>query len=199
MKRYILILAILFLHIQSALCQVTISLDTLFISNVVDKLPYIDKDGHLVVIDESKEHGPYINVSFTIENNGIDTLYTDTALDFTQPIDIIEEMIRSGDGGWNIKHSDKGGLYLIFYLNEKTYEIIPSIIYPVDRGPILPKEKQKLKFGDWLFLGTDIKKDFGYDYSKEVIECLPTVQVVYEHKNQIYKSCGVKIVKYIDE
>ena len=70
MKRYILILAILFLHIQSALCQVTISLDTLFISNVVDKLPYIDKDGNLVVFDESKEQGPYINVSFTIENNG---------------------------------------------------------------------------------------------------------------------------------
>ncbi|MBQ5850423.1 MAG: hypothetical protein IIW54_06380 [Lachnospiraceae bacterium] len=199
MKKYILILAMLLSHNQSASCQVTISLDTLFISNVVDKLPYLDKNGNLVIIDEDKEQGPYINVGFTIENKGIDTLYADTALDFTHPNEVIEEMIRNGDDSWDIKHSDKGGLYLIFYLNGKTYEIIPSFIYPVDRGPLLPDEKQKLKFGDWLFLGTDIKKDYGYDYSKEVIECLPTVQVVYEYKNQLYKSCGVKIVKYIDE
>lgn len=199
MKRYILILAILLLHIQSAFSQVTISIDTLFISNVVDKLPYRDKNGNLVIINEDKEQGPYINVSFTIENNGIDTLYTDTILDFTHPNDIIDEKMRNGDDGWEIKHSNIGGLYLIFYLNGKTYEIIPSFIYPMDRRPLLPEEKQKLKFGDWLFLGTDIKKDFGDDYSKEVIECLPTVQVVFEYKNQIYKSCGVKMVKYIDE
>ncbi len=199
MKRYIFILAILLSHIQSAFSQITISIDTLFISNVVDKLPYRDKNGNLVIIDEDKEQGPYINVSFTIENNGVDTLYTDTILDFTHPKDVIDEMIRNGDGGWDIKHSDIGGLYLIFNLNGKTYEIIPSSIYPVDREPLLPKEKQKLEFGDWLFLGTDIKKDFGYDYRKEVIECLPTMQVVFEHKNQIFKSCGVKIVKYLDE
>ena len=116
MKKYILILAMLLSHNQSASCQVTISLDTLFISNVVDKLPYLDKNGNLVIIDEDKEQGPYINVGFTIENKGIDTLYADTALDFTHPNEVIEEMIRNGDDSWDIKHSDKGGLYLIFYL-----------------------------------------------------------------------------------
>lgn len=206
MNKIIIVLSILLLNISSAYCQVSLSIDTLYISNVNYILTDSNKEFILTdsnnkeiieIYSEDKEAGPYITACITFRNLSTDTLLVDSWYDFT----------HYHDTDWSTKHSDNGGLYLTFNYNSKIYKVTPFYIYPVDREPVLPGGKQKLKFGDWLFLGTDIFKEvygedkdfYGADYTKEVIECLPTLQVVFEYDNKLYRSYEIKEVKYIKE
>ena len=198
MNKILIVLSTILLYIPSAYCQISLSIDTLYISNVKYLLTDNNDEKFVEIYSEDKGNGPYITVSITFENLSTDTLFVDSILDFTHEDDTIIKMINNGIDGWSTKHSDNGGLYLTFYYNSKIYELMPAYIYPIDRKPVLPGNKQKLKFGDWLFLGTDIFKDFyGANYNKEVIESLPTLQVVFEYEDKIYRSYGIKEVKYI--
>ena len=93
-----------------------------------------------------------------------------------------------------ICHNPNGGIFITFNYRDKEY-----IRYPIVNREklLLPDTQQRINLSDNIFLGTDIKHPGGSVYYKEVIECLPTLQVKYMSKSgAIYSSRGIKNVKY---
>lgn len=183
--KYIYLFTCFFLYSYTISAQVLIQIDSLFINNVDDsqkiiRIPITDSSEIYEIHSEDKEHGPYVNIYATFENLFLDTLLLDTILDF------------------DLMQNPEGGIYITFTYKGKVYEIMPTTIYPVGKNILLPQRSLQVHFGDWIFLGTNIKKEGGYNYSKEVIETLPTLQVVFKYKNKIYKSKGISKVIYMD-
>lgn len=82
-------------------------------------------------------------------------------------------------------------------------------VNPLSLLPFIEKEKVsiaegeyiKLNFSDWIFLGTNIL-DTGhkktYDYSEDILQALPTLEVIYDDNNCIIESNIIKDVKVSD-
>ncbi len=152
-------------------CQVKITVDSLFISHIVDTLGFSEED-YITIFDDSYEHGPFVYLEVHFDNFEKDTLY------LVSPHPDIRE--------W--------GVYISYAYKSKNY-LIPANI---DREQVLlPNTSKTISLRNYIFLGTDIKYQGGGVYYKQVIESLPTLQILFMTKSgYIYTSCGIKNVEY---
>lgn len=185
MKRILFVALACFLH-YNAYSQVDIYIDSVFVSRVVDTLGF-EEDGFIIVEEEDYEEGPFVRLFVTFKNIGKDTLILESLLDFTgEEYGHLDSL--------KICHNPNGGIFITFNYRDKEY-----IRYPIVNREklLLPDTQQRINLSDNIFLGTDIKHPGGSVYYKEVIECLPTLQVKYMSKSgAIYSSRGIKNVKY---
>lgn len=105
-----------------------------------------------------------------------------------------------------ILYPSKSIIKIKYRCRNRLYEIT---VNPLSLLPFIEKEKLsiaegehiKLNFSDWIFLGTNIidtglKKT--YDYSEDILQALPTLQVIYDDNNCIIESSTIRDVKVSD-
>jgi hypothetical protein len=57
-----------------------------------------------------------------------------------------------------------------------------------------PEDKIEVVFGSNILLGTNIMSDEKDDYTREMIEILPTLKLIYKEGDQVYKACEIQQV-----
>ena len=130
------------------------------------RVSYIVVKGEL---NEDSEQGPYVDIALLLENK------TDTAL-FLIPSG--SEIILSFNYKGNSYSSNL--VSLGFGENKKT--------------TLLPKSSLDISVGRYLLLGTDIFKADKRDYTKEIIEILPTLKISYrDNFNKIRSNEILKV------
>jgi hypothetical protein len=88
-------------------------------------------------------------------------------------------------------------IVLSFIFKNKTYshEIVPILFVGEEFVEILPGQTINVDIYDYLILGTDIHRLKDYDYTKELQEILPKIQIIYMDKNINIKSDEIKDFK----
>jgi len=130
------------------------------------RVSYIVVKGEL---NEDSEQGPYVDIALLLENK------TDTAL-FLIPSG--SEIILSFNYKGNRYSSNL--VSLGFGENKKI--------------TLLPKSSLDISVGRYLLLGTDIFKADKRDYTKEIIEILPTLKISYrDNFNKIRSNEILKV------
>lgn len=125
-------------------------------------------------VDEGDEDGPGLEIIFAIKN--------------TSESDVL------------IIYPKTSKLYLCFnYSNKKFKKQI--FIYDFDNEYITigPKSELKLLIDSSILLGTSIIKDGINDYTKQIIEILPTLRIKYKDiSNEIYSTqiLNVTVINY---
>ena len=140
-----------------------IRLDKVGVGTVISKMNYETLG--------NRDSGPYIYVVLRIINN------TDSVI---------------------VLQPSKSSFFLDFSCNGKSYfketgSFYLMNFYGIEKIALLPNTGYRLEFGTSIFLGTDILTDERlqvYDYSREILQALPTLKVVYEDPNFKFSSCG---------
>lgn len=130
------------------------------------RVSYIVAKGEL---NEDSEQGPYVDIALLFENN------TDTALFLTPPGSEISLSFNYKGNRYNSNLVSFG-----FGDNKKI--------------TLLSKNSLDVSVGQYLLLGTDIYKEGKRDYTKEMLEILPTLKVCYiDNFNKIRSNEIVKV------
>ncbi len=118
------------------------------------------------IIDEDLENGPYIGFECIIEN-------------FSDSIIII--------------YPSNSKTNIIFRFRGKEYitEVVSLPFVDKDILEIMPKQKVKMTFGTYILLGTTILNNKQEDYTKEMLEILPTLKVNYKDNIWNMQTCEV--------
>ena len=122
----------------------------------------IDKDKYA----EDDEDGPYIACLLTFEN------VTDSSI-FIYPSSSTTKILFSYKG----EQYSNETFHLGFLEN--------------DTIKIEPKQSIEVNFGDNILLGMGLVEDISKDYSKELLQILPTIRVVYKDSKYNIKSVGI--------
>lgn len=121
------------------------------------------------IIDEEIDQGPFIYVTLLFTNNN------DSAF---------------------VLFSPKSELTLSFHYKGESYSmgVVP---YPYDRDTmkLLPQQNREINFGANLLIGTRILKANNRNYTKEMLEILPTISVLYRNEGVKTKSTEILDVK----
>lgn len=124
------------------------------------------------IIDEEIENGPYIAATLFFEN------YSNTPI---------------------LLFPSKSELKVLFRYMDKQYsiEILPIQFIDNDTIRILPQQNKEVNFGVYLLLGKGILKKDKTDYTKEMLEILPTIRVSYKDQGINIKTIEILNVKVI--
>ena len=197
MKQIFFITILLFVT-NYAYPQIKISIDSVYITQVIDTLP-IHQGIVMNDIDEDWGKGPWVRVYATFENFTNDTIYLDN-LDY-----VMQESENTNLDSLTFIRNTNGGISLTFSYEKKIYEVDPDPLSFIpgtgQRKKLNPTKKQTISFGTHILFGTDFYKESwrpeGLIYFKEIIEIIPTLQVMYTARDgSIYRSCGIKNVIY---
>jgi|GEM_PF-2249138 len=142
-----LVILLIFLSLFSKSWSQTLVIDELNVSHFkINKNPNIHKS--------HDSDGPFIRISFTIDNNTGEDVFLDTGSD---------------------------SLTIIFnYKGEKyTKELIWELVEDYDNLKISLKTSKEFTTSTNLFLGTSIREEKKYDYTMELLEVLPTLRLKY--------------------
>jgi len=122
------------------------------------------------IIDEEIEIGPYIATTLLFENYSNDSITL---------------------------FPSKSELKVLFRYIEKQYssEILPIPFIDHDTIRISPQQSKEVKFGVYLLLGKGILKKDKTDYTKEMLEILPTIRVSYKDQGINIKTIEILNVK----
>ena len=139
---------------------------------------------HVVVLTqgpsaENEEEGPIVTLFVTIKND------TDSTL---------------------VLYLEESEFLLKYKYNDCDYYVIVNPIYLIpflkqDTVTLDKNEKFKLDFSKRIFLGTNILDQTTrkrYDYSKEMLQTIPTLQVIYKDPKHKIVSTGIRSVKLFD-
>ena len=147
---------------QIAKAQI-IHLDNVRVGTVISKMNYETLG--------NRDSGPYIYIFLGIINN------TDSTI-ILQPSKSSFFFDFSCNGKSYIKET--GSFYLMNFYGKEEIALLPNTGY-------------RLEFGSSIFGGTDILTDERlqvYDYSREILQALPTLKIVYEDPNYKFSSSG---------
>ena len=207
MRKLILIFLLLLLK-NTLYSQVSVIIDSLYVSSIVDELPpeyvYIEGVGQ----------GPYIRLDVRFKNESNDTLFIEGIMDFEGTRSFLARFMEASEQIGLHKtlkldlftlfcdmlypvHKPTGYYYKFRYRGKEYYRYPPSF-YP-SCVKLYPYSETKIIIDDRIFLGTDILKPMGYSYGKECIEVLPTLQIIFRTKDgTLYKSNGIQNVYATD-
>ena len=205
MRKLILIFLLLLLK-NTLYSQVSVIIDSLYVSGIVDELPpeyvYIEGVGE----------GPYIRLDVRFKNESNDTLFIEGIMDFEGTRSFLARFMEASEQIglhktlkldlllFDILYLDnkQTGCYYKFRYRVKEYYRYPPSFYP-SCVKLYPYSETKIIIDDRIFLGTDILKPMGYSYGKECIEVLPTLQIIFRTKDgTLYKSNGIQNVYATD-
>ena len=161
--------------------QVRITVDSVNLYQVVDSLPpdYVSEHWGL---------GPGVEIFASFRNETTETIKLEAVVidyEMSDFLDVKEVL------------NPQGGIDVIFNYKGKMYEYGLSCVEIHGPKELKPFEEKVLEIDCDIFAGTELGKRRYYDYRNMIIEILPTLQVVFEHKNKVYKSRGISRVVYI--
>ena len=146
-------------------------------SLIINKLYVSHYDMKYIVVKyrEDDEDGPHIGVDFVIKNNS----KSDTV-----------ELVPS-----------KSDIYIEFKYRGNTYnkEISPLFHVSMKSVKLSPQDSCSLSFGVPIFLGTLILKNRKQNYTKELLEILPTIKIVYKQKDLKLISDEIMVVNVSEQ
>jgi hypothetical protein len=126
-----------------------------------------------IIWDEDIIQGPTVTFNCLIYNNTFDTITLNTKIATVE---------------------------VIFNYKRKKYKLqsFPLPFLRNDSIILMPNKMINLMFSEHLVLGTDIMKhnniSKSYDYTKEMLEILPTLKVIYREQNIELQSTEIKNV-----
>ena len=133
------------------------------------------KVSHFKIHKEPKIHkahesdGPFIRISFTIDNNTSEDIFFNT---------------------------DSDNLRTIFNYRGEKYvkEMVWESLEELGNMRISPNSSKKFTTSTHLFLGTNLRQEKKYDYTLELLEVLPTLKLKYSDKKLKLMSTGINNV-----
>jgi hypothetical protein len=149
----------------------TITIEKVIVSNVVTEIKQVRA--------EREAEGPIVRLYLTIENN------TDSII-----------QLYPSTSSLSIKYRLRGLLYTADVSSLSLIQFMENSTMAINKG-----EQLKLEFVQRLFLGTNIlhmKRQKLYDYSEEILQALPTLQVSYKDQNLKLRSRGIDNVETYD-
>lgn len=121
-------------------------------------------------IREDDREGPWVDFDCTIKNISKDTIL--------------------------LKPSGSKKYVLYRYKGEDfSSELFSFTFSEKDTLILLPDQKVNIGFGDFILLGTKILKHTQGDYTKEMLEILPTIKIKYKDDNYSFTSEAINNVK----
>ena len=208
MRKLILIFLLLLLK-NTLYSQVSVIIDSLYVSWIVDEIP------PEYVYVEGVGQGPYIWLDVRFKNESNDTLFIEGIMDVEGTRSFLAHFMEASERIGLHKtlkldhftllfdmlysvHKPTGYYYKFRYRGKEYYRYPRSSFYP-SCVKLYPYSETKIIISDRIFLGTDILKPMGYSYGKECIEVLPTLQIIFRTKDgTLYNSNGIQNVYAMD-
>ena len=167
-----ILFALFFFITATAIKAQTLIIDSLVVSKVITSKNKED-------LFEHEGKGPLVNFFITIKNDADSTIVLNTS---------------ESDFGIRYRYNNCDYSALI-----ACFSLIPFA--ELNNLSLKKNEEFSLAFSDRIFLGTDIldhKTKKVYDYSKEILQALPTLQLIYKDPKLRMVSTRIRSVKLFD-